>query len=324
MQLGVGLPSFSSDSHAIPPDRFRRYVRRADEYGFAGAWLIEHLAESPNYASSLLDPMATLSYVAGETETIPVGTSVLLLPLRNPVMVAKRAATLQHLASRRLTLGLGAGYVESEFEAVGVPIEERGARYRESIELLRRLLHEEVVTYDGEFFSVEEFRLEPSPGQPPRILAGGGGVETDDGRRVSRGVKERLRHADGWIAPPETTGNLAADWAEFADFLESTGRDPGGVEKVALQYLHLVPDEDGDRARREQRSVYDGVVGPARPVEAAMEGWLTGTVEDVRGTLQEYRRQGFDEVILHPMTTVPGELDRQLRLYDDFLLSEFP
>jgi alkanesulfonate monooxygenase SsuD/methylene tetrahydromethanopterin reductase-like flavin-dependent oxidoreductase (luciferase family) len=72
----------------------RRYVRLADEYDFAGAWLIDHFIEPPTYATSMLDPLATLSFVAGEAETLPVGTSILSLPLRNPVMVAKRAATL--------------------------------------------------------------------------------------------------------------------------------------------------------------------------------------------------------------------------------------
>lgn len=324
MRLGVGLPSFASEPHVVPPDRFRRYARLADEYGFAGAWLIEHLRENPNYDTSLLDPLATLSVVAGETETLPVGTSVLLLPLRNPVMLAKRAATLQHLSSRRLTLGLGTGYVEAEFRAVGVPMEERSPRYLEAIELLRRLFVEDEVTFDGEFYSVEGFRLEPRLDRPPRLLAGGGGVETDAGRRVAAAVKERLRHADGWIAPPRTPDTLEADWAEFEEYLESTGRDPTTLDKVALQYLHLVPDEDGDRARRRQRKVYDRMVGSGRSVDYAMENWLSGTVEEILATLEEYRSQGFDEVILNPMTDVPAELDRQLHLYRRFLASEYP
>lgn len=324
MQLGIGLPSFASSSHAVPPDRFRRYAELADDAGFAGAWLIEHLERSPTYATSLLDPLTTLSVVAGATETLPVGTSVLLLPLRNPVLVAKRAATLQHLSSRRVTLGMGTGYVASEFEAVGVPMEERSARYLEGVELIRRLFHEDVVTFDGEFYSVEEFRLEPDLGQPPRILAGGGGVDTDDGRTVRRTVRERLQYADGWIAAPMPMDALTADWNAFAADLESRGRDPGAVDRVALQYLHLVPGDDADRARREQRTVYGDLVGPDRPVEHAMQNWLTGTVEDVTARLDEYERQGFDQVILYPAAHTPADVDRQLRLYRDRLLPAYP
>jgi len=322
MQLGVGLPSFASETHALPPHRFEEYARTAEAFGFAGTWLIEHLVDPPTYASSLLDPLSTLSYVAGATDAIPVGTSVMLLPLRNPVMVAKRAATIQHLAGRRLTLGLGTGYVEAEFDAVGVPMEERSARYLEAIELLWRLFHEETVTFDGEFYSVEGFRLEPSLGRPPRILAGGGGHDTDEGRRVYRSVKSRLDYADGWIAAPGPLEAVTGDWASFARYLESAGRDPDAVEKVALQYLHLVPG-DGEAVARAQRNAYREMLGPERPVEYAMENWLSGTVAEVREALATYEREGFDEVILYPVTPDPAAAERQLRRYRDRLLPDF-
>lgn len=323
MKLGIGLPSFARESHAVPPDRFRRYTRLADEYEFAGAWLIEHLGENPNYDTSLLDPLTTLAVVVGETKTIPVGTSILILPLRNPVLTAKRAVTLQQLSSRRLTLGLGTGYVEAEFDAVGVPIEERSARYLEGIELIRRLFDEEIVTFDGEFYSVEEFRLEPKLGQPPRILAGGGGVETSDGRRIATSVNQRLRFADGWIAPPRTPSILETDWSMFADYLESNGQNPDTFDKVALQYLHLTPTDNPDEARRLQRNVYRNMLGDGRSVSEATENWLLGTVDEIKETLAVYEQQGFDEVILHPMTTIPAELERQLRLYRDHLLPRY-
>ncbi|EMA54416.1 LLM class flavin-dependent oxidoreductase [Halococcus salifodinae] len=172
MQLSIGLPSFASESHAVPPDRFRRYARLADEYEFAGAYLIEHLCENPNYATSQHDPLTTLSVVAGETDTIPVGTSILVLPLRNPVLVAKRAATLQYLSGQRLTLGFGAGYVEAEFDAAGVPLEERSARYLEGIELIRRLFEEDRVTFDGDFYDVEDFHLNRTSASPREFWPG--------------------------------------------------------------------------------------------------------------------------------------------------------
>ena len=324
MRLGIGLPSFSSETHAIPPDRFRRYARRADDAGFAGAWVIEHLMEPPTYATSLYDPLSTLSYTAGETETLPVGTSVLLLPLRNPVMVAKRAATIQRLSSRRVTLGLGTGYVEAEFDAANVPYEERSPRYLEAIELLHRLFTEDEVSFEGEFYEVDGVSLEPNLGRPPRILAGGGGVDTDDGRIVAGSVKRRLDHADGWIAAPRPTETVANDWEQFAEYLDSRGRDPDSVAKVALQYLHLEPGDDRDAIRRAQHRAIDGIVGADRTVETAANNWLTGTVSEILEDLRSYERLGFDEVILHPIVADADELDRQLRLYRDRLLPEYP
>lgn len=323
MQLSVGLPSYASNTHAVPQERFRDYVSLAEEYDFAGAWLIDHFIEPPTYATSMLDPLTTLSFVAGEAETISVGTSILSLPLREPVMVAKRAATLQHLSNQRLTLGLGTGYVDAEYDAVDVPIEERSARYLEGVELLRRLFDEDMVTFDGEFYSVDELRLEPDLGRPPRLLAAGGGVDTADGRQVASSVTERLRHTDGWIAPPRAPDVLENDWNAFSEYLDSLGRDPELADKVVLQYLHLEPSSEREQVHRSQRKIYGEIVGADRSVDQASENWLTGTVDDVRDTLTEYERQGFDEAILHPLARSPAELERQLRLYREHLLPAF-
>lgn len=315
MKLGIGLPSFASNSHIVPPERLKAYAQTADEYGFAGAWLIEHMLQPPTYATSQLDPLITLSTIAGATESLPVGTSVLLLPLRNPVHVAKRAATLQHLSNRRLSLGLGAGYVKEEFDAVGVDRSNRGARYREGIELLSRLFREDEVTFSGDHFSLDSFKLEPKlRGAQPRLIAGGGGVERDGDRVLPRGVKARFEHADGWIAAPDTMEHIEHDWNAIRSHLEAIDRDPDAVDRVALQYIHVEPSDDPGHVRRQQRNVYDKLVGADRPVDYAMQNWLSGTIEDIREQLTEYERIGFDEVILHPVARQPAELDRQLDL----------
>lgn len=323
MQLGVGLPSFASESHAIPRERFEQYASLTEEYGFAGAWSIEHLVEPPTYATSQIDPLTTLSYVTGTTKTIPVGTCVLLLPLRNPLMLARRVAAIQELSGRRVSLGMGTGYVEGEFDVAQVPIEERSSRYLEGIELLRRLFEEDSVTFDGEYYDVTDFRLEPKT-RPPRLLAAATGHDTDDGRRMYRGVKERFTHADGWIAPPFAMDLLDADWGLVAEHLEARGRDPEGMEKVALQFFHLEPSDHPAQVERVQRSVFEDFLGPQRDIEWCMKNWLNGTVEEVRDHLAAYEQRGFDEVILYPVVGDESELDRQLRLYRDLLLPQYP
>lgn len=306
MDLGIGIPSFASEGHRLPPDRLRRFARRLDRGPWAGAWVIEHLVRPPTYATSMLDPLQTLAVVAGETERVPLGTSVLLLPLRNPVMVAKRVATLQHLSSRRVTLGVGAGYVRAEFDAAGVPMDERSGRLREGLELVNRLLSEESVSFAGEYFSVDGLTIEPRPTIPPRLLAGGEGVGPPDDREVRPGVAARLAFADGWIAPPRQMKTLEQDWAALQAATEADES-----EKVALQYVHLVPGAE-TQARREQRRVYGRIVGAERPVEEAMTQWLSGTVAQIQERLAAYEAQGFDEVILYPVTHTPAGLERQL------------
>ncbi|MEF8867737.1 MAG: TIGR03619 family F420-dependent LLM class oxidoreductase [Haloarculaceae archaeon] len=321
MDLGVAPPTFATDGWRLPASRLERFVRRAEALDFAGVWVTEHLLHPPNRGYSRLAPMTTIATVAGATESIPVGTSVLILPLRDPVLVAQRAATLQHLSEERLTLGLGLGWVEAEFDAVDVPWGERGHRFSEALALVRRLLAEREVTFDGEFYEVEALRLEPHVSRPPRILVGGGGVERGGERSVPRAVKERLlHHADGWLAPPRPPSVLETDWREIAGYLEREGRDPSTLDRVALNWLHLVPGVDGDLSREKQRRVFTDRRGAdAERTAGAMENQLTGSVEEVRELVGEYRRLGFDELVLGPTTHDPDEAERQLERWDDLL-----
>lgn len=321
MQLGVAPPTFATDGWRLPASRLERFARRAEALGFGGVWVTEHLLHPPDRNYSRLAPLTTLATLAGATESVPIGTSVLILPLRNPVLVAQRAATLQHLSEERLHLGLGLGWVESEFDAVGVPWEERGRRFTEALDLVRQLLSGEETTFHGEFYDVEGLRLEPRVHRPPRILVGGGGVERDGERRVPEAVRERLlHHADGWLAPPRPPSILEADWNEIATHLEREGRDPTTLDRVGLNWLHLVPGVGSEVAREKQRRVFTVQRGADEErVAATMENQLSGSVEDVRGLVEEYERLGFDQLIIGPTTHDPADAERQLGLWDDLL-----
>lgn len=321
MQLGVAPPTFATDGWRLPASRLERFARRAEALGFGGVWVTEHLLHPPNRDYSRLAPLTTLATLAGATDSIPLGTSVLILPLRNPVLVAQRAATLQHLSEERLNLGLGLGWVEAEFDAVGVPWAERGRRFTEALSVVRRLLSGEETTFDGEFYEVEDLRLEPRVHRPPRILVGGGGVERDGDRSVPEAVKERLlHHADGWLAPPRPPSTLEADWEEIAAHLERAGRDPTTLDRVCLNWLHLVPGVGSEVATEKQRRVFTDRRGAdAERTERAMANQLSGSVEDVRGLVEAYERLGFDQLVLGPTTHDPNDAERQLELWADLL-----
>lgn len=320
MKLGVALPSFASDDCRLTARQLERFATRAEEYGFAGLWELEHLVQPPTYRTSWLDPLTTLATVAGATETIPIGTSILILPMRNPVLVAQRAATVQHLSEGRLTLGLGLGYVEAEYDAVNVPFAERSPRFSEGIELLYRLLHGDRVTFDGEFYEVTEFTLEPNV-RPPRVLAGGASVETDGERHVPSPVVERIGEVDGWVAPSGSPELREQDWSTIAESLEARGRRPEEFDRVALNYTHLVPGVDTETALEKQRTVFEEYITGSRGSAADLH--LLGSVDDVRDQLAAYEDAGFDQVILGPPTYDPSEVERQLRLWRDELLPGF-
>lgn len=314
MRIGVAPPTFATDGWRLPASRLKRFAQRAEKHGFEGVWTTEHLLHPPDRNYSRLAPMTTVATLAGATETVQVGTCVLILPLRDPVLVAQRAATLQHLSEERFDLGLGLGWVKSEYDAVGVPFDQRGARFSEALELVRKLLTEDETTFDGEFYQVENVRLEPNVHRPPRILVGGGGLEREGERFVPEPVKNRiLNHADGWIAPPRPPAVLERDWVEISRYLSRHGRDPSTIDRVALNWLHLVPEVDSETAIEKQRSVFRKHRGASRErTNDAMSNQLTGSVTDVREQIDHYRRIGFDQLIIGPTTHEPSAVEAQL------------
>ncbi|MFB6154469.1 MAG: LLM class flavin-dependent oxidoreductase [Haloferacaceae archaeon] len=334
MQLGLHLPNWSSDDSLLSPDRLRGFARRAEELRFRSLWVIDHLTEPPSYNQSWLDPFVTLSHVAAATDRIDLGTGIYILPMREPVLAAKRAATLQHLSGGRFTLGVGLGYVRPDFEAVGVPFSERSPRFTEGLELVTRLLTEERVTFDGEFYSVEDFELEPQLRRPPAMVAAGGGTyrdedkthygtEVDEDRYVPRAVLERIARAGGWIAPGQSVGKSESDIERVNEFLVDEGVDPASVPRYAHNYVHVVPGVDSETAREKQRAVFERYVGDRRPVEFAEENYLFGSVEEIRDQIERYERAGFDQLILGPVAKDPAELDRQLELWADLFGDEY-
>ncbi|WP_129113836.1 LLM class flavin-dependent oxidoreductase [Halegenticoccus tardaugens] len=321
MKLGVGIPAKATDQYRIPPDRAVRFVKKAEEYGFDGAWALEHLTRPPSYKTSFHDPLTTLATLTGETKRINLGTSILILPMRHPVLVAKRAATIQYFSEQRLTLGLGQGYIEKEYNAVGVPYKERHRRFTEALTLLYRLLNEDEVTFDGEFYQVKNLRIEPKSSRSPRILSAGGGRERDGEWKVSRAVKERINTLDGWVA--SSSASVEKDWAEISTYIAENGGNPSATDRVALQHIHVVPGDDGDIVREKQRKAFADFLTPQRGVEWAEKYHPMGTIDEIVERLREYEAAGTDQVILHPAANEPRELDRQLELWNDHILAQF-
>lgn len=324
MEFGVNIPLGGSDEALVPPQWLKGFLERAENDGFTTAWIGDHIVRPPSYDYGFAEPLSTLAFAAGHTETMKVGTGILLLPLRHPVVVAKTALNIQYLSEDRFTLGVGLGYIEGDFEAVGVPYSERGARLSESLELIRRLFHEESVTFDGEFFQVEDLALDPRPRQPPRLVLGGGGVEPDGERFVPDPVKRRLLNADGWITTSGVTPELAADdWEEMSAFARSKGQDPARKDTIAQVRLHIVPGVSSEVARRKQRAIYSQVIGDSRDIEYAERFYCMGSVSEIQDRIAKYAEAGFDEINLHPVSFDPSELDRQMRFMKEYILEAF-
>jgi probable F420-dependent oxidoreductase len=172
VHFGVILPNYGKDS---APDGIRSVAESAEELGFDSVWTTEHIIVGPEAADPfgrVYDPLVTLGWIAGWTERIGLGTSVVLVPLHNPMHLASQVATLQELSGGRFTLGVGMGWHEDEFEFMGVEFRGRGRRADEAIRLMRALWNGEH-DFDGRYWSFHEATAEPLPSPQPEIWVGG-------------------------------------------------------------------------------------------------------------------------------------------------------
>lgn len=181
------------------PEAVARVARAAEDAGYESVFTGEHVVlmdpqEPPSPlppSARCLDQALALSWAAAHTKTLRLGTGIIILPQRNPVVIAKELATLDVLSGGRLLFGVGVGYVEREFEAMGVPFGERGARTSEHIEAIRALWTMERPAFDGEFTRFSGIQSHPQPVQRPHPPMLVGGMSPPAYRRA-------VKHANGW------------------------------------------------------------------------------------------------------------------------------
>jgi len=271
-RLGFGLPVSGSWAN---PANLVSIAQRAEQLGYHSVWTFQRLLHpatgdwGPMYRS-VLDPIVSLAYVAAVTERIRLGFAVVNAPFYSPIVLAKQLSTLDQLSRGRLDAGLGLGWAEQEFEAVGVPQARRGARLTEFVQCLKAIWQDEVVDFAGEFYRVPPARVEPRPVQrphPPLLLGGGAEAAL---RRVGR-------IADGWIsASRHDLRSIGGDIAVMKQAAEQAGRDPAALRFIVRGVIDLRPAVGTSEDRRP----------------------LHGSAEQIRQDLAELAEQGVGEVFL--------------------------
>jgi probable F420-dependent oxidoreductase len=318
-RFGVFLPSYIWEGDG--PERAKNIVefsQRVEELGFDSLFITDHmLAAKHFYSVSFLEPVAALAVAAGVTERVRLGTSIMIMPLRNPVMLAKQLATLQFLSNNRVILGAGVGWYPPEFEAVGVHKSERGKRTDEILDICYSLWAGESVTYDGEFYKIKDVEIEPLPSEPPTLWVGGGSQlaneKSPDLPRFAEPVKRRVLRGEGWIprptCPPE---DIARDWGELQEALVADGQDPGSCTVAHENFLHFVRTDDPQEARRQQHEAFLRVMSSERGSDYLEQVYLFGTPDEVVSSLQARVDAGVEYFMLHTMTPDPDQLEMWL------------
>jgi probable F420-dependent oxidoreductase len=275
MRVGIHLPQIGRKAG---PESIRRAAVQAEELGFADVWTSEHIIvpQGAPYPPSAIfyDPVLTLTWAAAYTRRVGLGTSVLVLPMRHPLPLAKELATLQNLSEGRLILGAGVGWLEAEFAALGVPFGERGRRMDEGIAMMRAVWSEDPVTFQARTIPavIDNMRSLPKPIKPIPIWIGGSSAPA---------LKRALR-LDGWHG----SRVLPQEAAPIVKRLRAARPEPEFVISVRSGW-----DGKDDDALAARLAGYRAAgVGHVlvEPAERGLDDWLAA-VEGVAGAAESVR-----------------------------------
>jgi probable F420-dependent oxidoreductase len=275
MKLGICVPHYG---RPIEVERMLNVVRHAEESGLDSAWVTDHVIVPRDvdviYREDMLDPMAVLPWLAGVTERIALGTSVVILPYRSPIPLAKLLASVDVLSGGRLIVGAAIGWMEGEFSALNVPFKERVSRSEEALTLMRALWTQERPEIETARHRLSGVQVSPMPLQRPRppIWIGGG----------SEGAFRRVaRLGDGWHATAATPETFRQGKQAVTRFWKEAGRE--GEPEWSMRIPVLV---DG---------VHQWAVD-----EKLLRGRHTvrGTARQIAGQLAEYQRLGVSHMAL--------------------------
>jgi probable F420-dependent oxidoreductase len=285
MKVGILLPQ---TGELATRDIVLYIGKEAEKEGLDSVWVFERLlwpvkpqtsyggvpnAPIPVEYQSVLDPLETLTYVAGNTERISLGTSIIDMFFHNPVTLARRFATLDVLSGGRVIAGLGIGWSKDEYDAAGMPFRQKGARADEYMQVLKRIWTNDVVEFKGQFYNIPASKIGPKPVQKPHppILLGAYSPKT---------FPRIVKYADGWIP---IAGFVPLEQQEQAinalrESARKANRDPSDIRIVVLTYPNLL-DSSSTSSSNQQRLP------------------LTGTIDQIGNDVEQIKAIGAEHII---------------------------
>lgn len=233
------------------PEMLTHLATTAERVGVESMWTVEHVVIPVGYKSTypydrsgkipapeqmpMPDPLIALSYAAAVTKTLRLATGILILPQRHPLYVAKEVATLDVLSHGRVILGIGVGWLEEEFDALGITFAERAARTAESVRAIRSLWADEATPFHGKFYRWEKLESHPKPVQKP-------GVPIVVGGHTELAARRAARYGDGFFPGVAEEDKLVGLLGIMRDECKKIGRDPSTIEITSGR---AAPDVDG-------------------------------------------------------------------------------
>jgi probable F420-dependent oxidoreductase len=289
IEFGLALENFTPEAKVPDMDAISAYSITAEELGFASVWAWDHLFLGARRPFPFLEALTTLSMVAARTSRIMLGTGILVLPIREPAILAKTAATIQLGSGGRLMLGVAAGWYEREFHATAVPFAQRGQVFERNLDMLYRLWADDDVSGEWDGRVLQHVRMLPRPRPRPQVLIGG---------YVNRVLRRVGTLSDGWVTYFYTPSSIAGAWSTIRGYAEDAGRDPDELNLVAQVPL-CVGDSYEQATQKANEYVGDYFDVPAWS-EATPESAIRGTPEQCAEQIAAYVDAGVKHLVFCP------------------------
>jgi probable F420-dependent oxidoreductase len=299
-QFGLAIRNFVGPKETPDIGELIAYAEHAEALGFESLWAFDHLLLGVDPCFPILDSLTVLGAIATRTTRIKLGTGVMILPLRHPVWTAKHTASLDQISKGRFILGAASGWYRREFDAAGIPFEERGRLFEQNLDLLLRLWSGEPVTAKLDGLNLREAVLQPRPYQQPRppVLIGG---------YVDRVLRRVARLGDGWLTYAYTPEGFTKSWDKIKAFARQYGRDPDQLTATNQVAIYIGPPaaEADVEMRKWLTTEWDFAAWSDSTVEHAVRG----TVEECVRQLQPYVNSELDRIIFIPYRYRPDQVE---------------
>lgn len=297
MKIGVQLPEVERE---VGWNELREVAVAAEDCGLDSIWVGDHLLYRAEDGSTRgpWEAWSALAGLAEATERVELGPLVAATSFHAPAMIAKKAATVDEISGGRLILGLGAGWNRTEFDGFGFPYDHRASRFEEAFTIIRTLVREGEIDFDGRFYTNREMQLVPRARPDMRILVGSNGP---------RMMRITMPHADMWNTWHLDYGNRASGLGDLLDLVDDAcadvGRDPADVERTAAVYVQLGRGS-GRMAGSSEKQDSPPITGSHEEIAAELSAFADVGLGHVQVVLDPIDAPGVEEL---------GEIARLVR-----------
>ena len=299
--VGIAMQNFTAAPEMPDPQGLIDYAVRMEALGYESVWVWDHVLLGVDPYFPILDSLTVLTAVAARTTEIRIGTGILVLPSRNPVVLAKQLSSLDQISNGRLTLGMASGWYKREFDAMGVPFNKRGNIMDQNLEILTRLFTEDSVTGNYPPYELREAVMSPKPVQKPRppILIGG---------YVDRVLRRAAIAGDGWLTYYYTVEGFVKSWDKVRRFAEEGGKDPDTLKSI--NQLPIMVGKSRDEVEKPMHKWLTTEWDFAGWSDSTTDSAVLGTAEECIEQLRAHLDAGVQQITLVPYRFDMEQIER--------------